>query len=58
LAKASGVSQVTISFIEAGLLNPDKITRQKLAKPLGVEPEILFPVKARDDLLNPLGLDG
>lgn len=44
LAKASGVSQVTISFIENGLSEPMDLTKQKLSRALKVEPETLFPV--------------
>ena len=43
LAKASGVSQVTISFIENGLSEPMDLTKQKLSRALKVEPEKLFP---------------
>lgn len=42
LAKASGVTQVTISFIESGLSEPINLTKQKLSKALKVEPAILF----------------
>jgi transcriptional regulator with XRE-family HTH domain len=47
LAKASGVSQVTISFIENQLSEPMDLTKQKLARALKVEPEKLFPPKER-----------
>ena len=47
LAKASGVSQVTISFIENQLSEPMELTKQKLARALKVEPEKLFPPKNR-----------
>ena len=47
LAKASGVSQVTISFIENGLSEPMDLTKQKLSRALKVEPEILFPAKVK-----------
>ena len=47
LAKASGVSQVTISFIENGLSEPMDLTKQKLARALKVEPEKLFPPKIK-----------
>jgi len=43
LAKASGVSQVTISFIENGLSEPLDLTKQKLSRALKIEPEKLFP---------------
>ena len=43
LAKASGVSQITISFIENGLSEPMENTKAKLARALRVEPENLFP---------------
>ena len=45
LAKASGVSQVTISFIENNLSEPMELTKQKLARALKVDPEKLFPTK-------------
>jgi transcriptional regulator with XRE-family HTH domain len=47
LAKASGVSQVTISFIENGLSEPMDLTKQKLARALKIEPEKLFPPKIK-----------
>lgn len=47
LAKASGVSQVTISFIENQLSEPMELTKQKLARALKVPPEKLFPPKER-----------
>lgn len=47
LAKASGVSQVTISFIENQLSEPMDLTKQKLARALKVEPEKLFPPRDR-----------
>ena len=47
LAKASGVSQVTISFIENQLSEPMELTKQKLARALKVAPEKLFPPKER-----------
>lgn len=47
LAKASGVSQVTISFIENGLSEPLDLTKQKLAYALKTEPEKLFPPKTK-----------
>ncbi len=47
LAKASGVSQVTISFIENGLSEPMDLTKQKLARALKVDPEKIFPPKIR-----------
>lgn len=43
LAKASGVSQVTISFIENGLSEPMDLTMQKLARALKVRKDRLFP---------------
>jgi len=45
LAKASGVSQVTISFIENQLSEPMELTKQKLARALKIDPEKLFPTK-------------
>ena len=47
LAKASGVSQVTISFIENQLSEPMELTKQKLARALKVASEKLFPPKNR-----------
>ncbi|HDS30352.1 MAG TPA: XRE family transcriptional regulator [Firmicutes bacterium] len=47
LAKVSGVSQVTISFIENQLSEPMDLTKQKLARALKVEPEALFPPRER-----------
>ena len=43
LAKASGVSQVTISFIENNLHEPMELTKQKLSLALKIPPEKLFP---------------
>ena len=43
LAKASGVSQVTISFIENQLSEPMELTKQKLARALKIDPLKLFP---------------
>lgn len=48
LAKASGVTQVTISFIENGLSEPMDLTMEKLARALKVEVEKLFPRRSRD----------
>ncbi|MFH0912632.1 MAG: helix-turn-helix transcriptional regulator [Patescibacteria group bacterium] len=45
LAAASGISQVTISFIENQLSEPMELTKQKLARALKVAPEKLFPPK-------------
>ncbi|HYE80015.1 MAG TPA: helix-turn-helix transcriptional regulator [bacterium] len=50
LAEKSGVSQVTISFIENQLSNPMDLTKQKLARALAVAPEELFPEKPRRTL--------
>ena len=50
LAEKSGVSQVTISFIENQLSNPMDLTKQKLARALAVTPEELFPEKPRRSL--------
>ena len=47
LAKASGVSQVTISFIENQLSEPMDLTKQKLSQALKIAPEELFPPKHR-----------
>ena len=47
LAKASGVSQVTISFIENQLSEPMELTKQKLARALKIAPEKLFPPKGK-----------
>ena len=49
LAKASGISQVMISFIENGLSEPMDLTAEKLAKALKVEVKDLFPKGGRDD---------
>ena len=46
LAEKSGVDQVTISFIENQLSNPMDKTKQKLARALGVDQEVLFPSKS------------
>ena len=43
LSNKSGVSQVTISFIENGLTIPMDLTRRKLAKALRIKPDELFP---------------
>lgn len=43
LAKASGVSQVTIAFIENQLSDPMDLTKHKLARALKVEVEQIFP---------------
>jgi len=48
LAKASGVSQVTISFIENQLSDPMNLTKQKLARALKVEVEQIFPPRDRN----------
>jgi len=45
LSKASGVSQVTISFLENELSEPMDLTKKKLADALGTTPEELFPPK-------------
>lgn len=50
LAEKSGVSQVTISFIENQLSNPMDLTKQKLARALAVNPEELFPERPRRSL--------
>ncbi|MCG3152728.1 MAG: hypothetical protein GEEBNDBF_02031 [bacterium] len=50
LAEKSGVSQVTISFIENQLSNPMDLTKQKLAQALAVAPEDLFPERPRRSL--------
>ena len=46
LAKASGVSQVTISFIENLLQVPYGLTCVKLAKALGKPVDVVFPAMA------------
>ena len=44
LSKISGVSQVTISFIETGIVRkPLESTKQALAYALGVDLQTLFP---------------
>ena len=50
LAEKSGVSQVTISFIENQLSNPMDLTKQKLARALAVTPEELFPERQKRSL--------
>ncbi len=45
LAKASGISQVQISFIENGLSEPMELTKEKLAQALKVPVAELFPAK-------------
>ena len=47
LAKASGVSQVTIMFIEQQLSEPMLLTKQKLCRVLKAEVEDVFPPKTR-----------
>ncbi|MBU1092383.1 helix-turn-helix domain-containing protein [Patescibacteria group bacterium] len=47
LAKASGVSQVTISFTETMQSEPMGLTKQKLARALKVAPEKIFPPRGR-----------
>jgi len=43
LAAKSGVSQVTISFIENSLSTPMGLTKQKLARALKCMPAQIFP---------------
>lgn len=45
LAEKSGVSQVTISFIENSLSTPMEETKRKLVKALGYKLEDIFPKK-------------
>lgn len=45
LAEISGVSQVTISFIENQLTEPFGLTKEKLARALKVDVEKIFPPK-------------
>ena len=45
LAELSGVSQVTISFIETGLSVPMNLTKEKLARALKIRVSQLFPEK-------------
>ncbi|MCD6217427.1 helix-turn-helix transcriptional regulator [bacterium] len=47
LAEKSGVSQVTISFIENSLSTPMDLTKQKLARALKCTPKDLFPEEGR-----------
>ena len=47
LAEKSGVSQVTISFIENSLSAPMDLTKQKLARALKCTPQQLFPEESR-----------
>ncbi len=56
LAKASGVSQVTISFIENQLSEPMELTKQKLSRALKVPPEKLFPPKNQRRREHVMGL--
>ncbi len=42
-AQKSGVSQVTIAFIENQLSEPMQLTKEKLARALGVPAEKIFP---------------
>jgi len=44
LAKASNVSQVTISFIENGISEPMELTKEKLARALKISVRKLFPL--------------
>jgi len=46
LAEASGVSQVTISFIENQLSEPMELTKEKLARALKMDPKKIFPPKS------------
>lgn len=48
LAKASGVSQVTISFLENDLSEPMELTKEKLSRALGVPVEDIFPEDDED----------
>ena len=43
LAKVSGVSEITIRFIENQLSTPMDLTKQKLARALRVEVDEIFP---------------
>lgn len=43
LSRETGVAQATISNIESGNRTPSYLTRQRLAKALGVTPEEIFP---------------
>ena len=52
LAKASGVSQVTISSTENGLSNPMELTKQKLSRALKIDIEKLFPPKPSKKTYN------
>ena len=47
LAEKSGVSQVTISFIENSLSTPMDLTKQKLSRALKCTPKEIFPDEAR-----------
>lgn len=42
LADLAGITNSTISRIEAGIVKPDLVTLEKLAKALGVEKDILL----------------
>jgi len=45
LAKAAGVSTVTISFIENDLIDPKDLTKTRLAKFFMIPVEEIFPLK-------------
>ena len=47
LTKASGVCQVTISFIENMKTEPAENTKKRLAEALEVEMEVIFPPKSK-----------
>lgn len=47
LAEKSGVSQVTISFIENSLSTPMDLTKQKLSRALKCTPKEIFPDEVR-----------
>jgi transcriptional regulator with XRE-family HTH domain len=47
LAEKSGVSQVTISFIENELSVPMDLTKQKLSRALKLTPKEIFPDEVR-----------
>ena len=53
LSKASGVSSVTISFLENQRSVPMEFTKQKLARALKVAPEKLFPPKKQGKIAVP-----
>jgi len=46
LAAEAGVALKTVSFVERGVVRPNVLTQEKLARALGVERTDLFPEPA------------